>query len=80
MSTPLVTTSYKRAATAIVQCRLGVEKAREGAHKAFVILSRMSEEDCGGQSPAPQLLVLLQDVLGRLEDTALALGEVRKGP
>jgi hypothetical protein len=72
--------TYNRAATAIVQCRLGVEKARERAHQAFVILAGMSEEDCGAQSPPPQLLVLLQDVLGRLEDTALVLREVRKGP
>jgi hypothetical protein len=72
--------TYNRAATAIVQCRLGVEKARERAHQAFVILAGMSEEDCGGQSPPPQILVLLQDVVSRLEDTALALREVRAGP
>ena len=36
---------------------------------AFVILAGMSEEDCGGQSPSPQL-----------EDTALTLREVRAGP
>ena len=75
----VISATYDRAATAIVQCRRGVEKARDRAQQAFAILSRLGEEDCGGQSPPLQTLVLIQDVLGQLEQTALALREVRSG-
>jgi hypothetical protein len=68
--------SYERAMTAIVQGRQRVERAREDVGLAMEILCRMAEEDCGGQTPSMPLLVSLEEVLGKLDDSARALREV----
>jgi hypothetical protein len=71
-----VPASYERAVTAMVQGRQRVERARQDVSLALEILCRLTEEDCGGRTPSIPLLVSLEEVLGKLDDSARTLREV----